>query len=197
MLGKSSYGHSLVELLFVVGIVATAGGIAVPQLLASLDDNRAIGATRYLSARLQRTRAEAVMRSADVAMQFVKAGDGGYSFAVYVDGNRNGIRTHDIERGVDRRLGAVERLGDSFTGMEFGANSGLPAVDSGSGAPGSDPIRLGPGEFATFTAMGTATPGSLYIRSDRGAQYVIRIFGETGKTRVLRFNPRTKQWTPL
>jgi type II secretory pathway pseudopilin PulG len=197
MLRQSSYGHSLVELLFVAGIVATAGGIAVPQMLAGLDDNRAIGATRYLSARLHRTRAEAVMRSADVAMQFVKADDGGYRFAVYVDGNRNGIRAHDIAGGVDRRLGAIERLGDSFKGVEFGANPGLPAVDSGGAAPGSDPIRLGPSGFATFTALGTATPGSLYIRSDRGAQYVVRIFGETGKTRVLRFNPRAKQWTPL
>jgi len=192
-----SDGHSLVELLFAAGLVATVGGIAVPQMLAGLDENRALAATRYLSGRLYRARAEAVMRSADVAMRFVPAHDGGYRFAMYVDGNRNGIRTADIERGVDRRLGAMERLGDSFKGVDFGVNPGLPPVDSGGAAPGTDPIRLGPSGFATFTATGTATPGSLYIRSNRGAQYVVRIFGETGKTRMLRFNPRTKQWTPL
>jgi len=197
MVTHRSDGHSLVELLFVAGIVATVSGIAVPQILAGLDDSRAIGAARYLSSRLYRVRAEAVMRSADVAMQFLPTGDGGYTFAEYVDGNRNGVRTHDIDRGVDRRLGGIERLSDSFKGVELGTVHDLPAVDAGGAAPGSDPIRLGASGFATFTALGTATPGSLYVRSARGAQYVIRIFGETGKTRVLRFNARTRQWVPL
>jgi hypothetical protein len=197
MFRHPSHGHSLIELLFVAGFIATASGIAVPQMLAGLDDSRAVGATRYLSSRLYRARAAAVMRSADVAIQFLPAGNGGYTFAEYVDGNRNGVRTHDIDRGVDRRLGGVERLGDSFKGVEFGAIGDLPAVDPGGAEPGGDPIRLGASGFATFTALGTATPGSLYVRSARGAQYVIRIFGETGKTRILRFNARTRQWVPL
>ena len=197
MFRHPSDGHSLVELLFVAGIIATASGIAVPQMLAGLDDSRAVGATRYLSSRLYRARAAAVMRSADVAIQFVPAGDGGYTFAEYVDGNRNGVRTQDIDRGVDRRLGGVERLGDSFKGVEFGTIRGLPAVDPGGAEPGGNPIRLGASGFATFTALGTATPGSLYVTSARGAQYVVRIFGETGKTRVLRFNARTRLWVPL
>jgi type II secretory pathway pseudopilin PulG len=197
MFRQPSDGHSLVELLFVAGIVATASGIAIPQMLAGLDDHRAVAATRYLSSRLQRARAEAVLRSADVAVQFLAVGDGSYTFAQYVDGNRNGIRTHDIDRGVDRRLGGIERLGDSFKGVEFGTIRDLPPIDAGGADPGSDPIRLGASGFATFTSLGTATPGSVYVRSVRGAQYVIRIFGETGKTRVLRFNPRTRRWMPL
>jgi len=197
MFRHPSDGHSLVVMLFVAGIIATASGIAVPQMLAGLDDSRAVGATRYLSSRLYRARAAAVMRSADVAIQFVPAGDGGYTFAEYVDGNRNGVRTQDIDRGVDRRLGGVERLGDSFKGVEFGTIRDLPAVDPGGAEPGGNPIRLGASGFATFTALGTATPGSLYVTSARGAQYVVRIFGETGKTRVLRFNARTRLWVPL
>src|SRR5262245_2320516 len=193
---QASDGHSLIELLFVAGIAATASGIAVPQMLAGLDDSRALGATRYLSSRLSRARADAVMRSADVAMQFAPGRDGGYTFAEYVDGNRNGIRAQDIERGVDRRLGGFERLGDSFKGVDFGTIRDLPAVVAGGREPGGEAIRLGPSGFATFTALGTATSGSLYVRSARGAQYVIRIFGETGKTRILRFNARTRQWVP-
>ena len=192
----TSSGYSLIELAFVMGLIVTLTGVAIPQTLASIDDLRALGATRYLSARLQRARSEAVARSANVAVRFVPADDG-YAFAVYIDGNRNGVRGFDIERGIDRQLGAVERLGDSFSGVEFGAIPNLPSVDPGGAGPGDDPIRLGPSGSATFTALGTATPGSLYIRSRRGAQYVVRIFGETGKTRMLRFNVSTKQWKPL
>jgi len=189
-------GYSLVELAFVAGLIVTLGGMAVPPMLAGLDDMRARGATRYISARLHRARADAVARSADVAMRFTLT-DGGYTYAVYADGNRNGVRTRDIERGIDRLLGVAERLGDSFSGVDFGTIPGLPPVDPTGSAPGDDPIRLGRTGFVSFSAMGTATTGSLYIRSRRGAQYVVRIFGETGKTRVLRFNTRTKQWAPL
>src|SRR5437867_557991 len=98
-------GYSLIELVFVVGTLATLSGIAVPPLLTSIDDFRAAGAARYLSARLQRARIEAVMRSADVALQVTQNG-AGYQFAVYVDGNRNGVRTREIQRGIDRVIGA-------------------------------------------------------------------------------------------
>jgi type II secretory pathway pseudopilin PulG len=186
-------GYSLIELLFIAGLVATLCAVAIPQTLATLDTFRAIGATRYFSTRLYRARSEAVMRSADVALRFVH-GDGGHAFAVYIDGNRNGVRAVDIDHGIDRQIGAVERLGDSFPGVDFGAIPDLPPVDEGALAPGADPIRLGSSDSITFTAMGTATPGSLYIRSRRGAQFVIRIFGQTGKTRILQFNVRAWKW---
>jgi hypothetical protein len=88
-------------------------------------------------------------------------------------------------------------LPDQFAGVEFGAIPGLPAVDPGGTAPGSDPIRLGSGNIASFSAMGTSSSGTVYIRSRRDAQYAVRIFGETGKTRMLKFEPRTGRWRPL
>jgi hypothetical protein len=138
---------------------------------------------------------EALTRSVDVAMQIAHTTNG-YAFAVYVDGNHNGVLTADIAGGADRRLGAIERLGDHFMGVDFGAVPGLPAVDVGGTPPGTDPIRLGSSSLASFASGGTATSGSLYVRG-RSAQYVVRIFGGTGKTRVMKFHPRTKQWKPL
>ena len=187
---------SLIELMFVVGIAATLSAIAVPQSLASLDDSRARGAARYLSTRLQRTRMEALAANAAAALRISRTANG-YSFNVYVDGNRNGVLSRDIQSGVDRAIQSTERLSDHVPGVDFGVISGLPAVDSSSIPPGADPIRLGSSDMATFTAMGTATAGSLYVLGRRDTQYVVRIFGETGKTRVLKFNPRTWQWNPL
>jgi type II secretory pathway pseudopilin PulG len=196
MRSQSASGYSYLELMFVLAFIVTLTGVAVPQTLTGLDDLRASAATRYISARLNQARSEAVMRSADVAMQVVPS-DRGYTFAVYVDGNRNGVRSRDIEQGIDRRLGAIERLGDSFGGVEFGAIVNLPAIDPDGSPPGDDPIRLGPSGLATFTALGTARPGSLYIRSRGGHQYAIRILGVTGRTRMLRFDDRTGKWAPI
>ena len=184
------------ELAFVAGLVSTLSAAAIPEMLTGIDEYRTAGAARYVSTRLQRARMEAVMRSAAVAVQFSQVGDS-YTFAVYVDGNHNGVLSRDIQRGVDRQLNAPERLTDQFTGVDFGAVPGLPAVDPGGTPPGADPIRLGSGSLASFSAMGTASSGSVYIRGRRNVQYVVRIYGETGKTRILKFDPRANKWKPL
>ena len=188
-------GFTGLELLFVVAVVATMGGVAVPPVLRALDDYRAAGAVRYMATRLQRIRMEAMLRSSDVGVKFFTSSTG-YVFAVYVDGNRNGVLSHDILDGIDWQLGVSERLGDNFTGVDFGTSPGLPAVDSSSSPPGSDPIHFGSGDTASFSASGSSSSGSLYIKS-RSRQYVIRLYGDTGKTRILVFDESTRRWNPL
>ena len=123
--------------------------------------------------------------------------DGRYSYAVYLDGNRNGVLTRDIQRGVDRPIAAAEQSAGSVPGRRVRRGSGTAAVDAGGTAPGTDPIRLGSGSIASFSALGTASSGTVYIRGRRDAQYAVRIFGETGKTRMLKFEPRTGKWKQL
>ncbi len=102
----------------------------------------------------------------------------------------------DIQKGTDPPIGVVERLTDHFAGVDFGVAPGLPPPDSGATPPGTDPIHLGSGNILTFTALGTSSSGSLYVKGPRYAQYVIRILGETGRVRILKFDPRTKKWKP-
>jgi type II secretory pathway pseudopilin PulG len=193
---RAAHGYSILEVLFATVTIATMSGVAVPKVLATLNDYRAAGAARYISARLQRARMDAVTRSADVGLM-VSLTPRGYSYTVYLDRNRNGVRTIDIQNGIDTPLTASERLIDQFTGVDFGALPGLPSVDPGGTPPGSDPIRLGSSNIASFTAAGTSSSGSVYIRGRGDAQYVVRVYGQTGKTRVLTFNRRTWQWNPL
>ena len=189
-------GYSLIELLFVLGLAGTLTGLAVPGMRAALDDLRTRGAVRYVAARLQEIRVEALVRNASVGLR-VERTDASYVYAPYVDGNRNGIRAADIQSGLDRRIRREERLSDQFPGVDFGAIRDLPAVEASAEAPGSDPVRLGAGDMVVFTGQGTATSGSLYVRGPGSAQFVVRIFGETGKTRILRFDLRTRTWQPL
>lgn len=186
-------GYSLIELLFALFTAATVSAMAVPPFIAAIDEYRTAGAVRYISTRIQRTRMEAVTRSTNAAMQFVQAGTG-YSFGTYVDGNGDGVRTPDIQNGIDRSLGAMERLPDNYAGVDFGLLPGLPPVDPGSPAAGTDPVRLGNSNLLSYSSIGTSTSGSLYIHGRSQVQYVIRILGDTGRTRVLEFDPRSRQW---
>jgi prepilin-type N-terminal cleavage/methylation domain-containing protein len=189
-------GYSMIELMCVLGVAATVAGIAVPQGRWALDAARTLGAVRYLTSRIHQVRMEAVTGSRSAGLRFATSGSS-YTYAAYADGNRNGLRTVDIADGIDATVHHTERLSDLFAGVDFGALPGLPSVDPSAPAPGSDPIRLGAGNMLTFSPIGTATAGSLYVRGPRNAQYVIRIFGETGRTRALKFDARTRQWRPL
>jgi hypothetical protein len=194
--GRRSNGFSLVDVIFTLGLAATLGGVAAAPLLNALEEFRTLGAVRHVAARLQRARMEAIVRSADVAIRFAVSG-AVYTYALYVDGNGDGVLARDIQAGVDVRLGSLERLSDEFAGVDFGALPGLPSVDPGGTPPGSDPVRLGASDSATFTAAGTASSGSLYLLGPHRRQFVIRIYGDTGRTRVLRFDSSTRSWRPL
>jgi hypothetical protein len=194
--GRRSTGFSCAELVIVVGLMATLSAFAVPQILAGVDELRAAGAARYLSARIHRARMDAVRRSVDVGLQFAQTSSG-YTYEEHVDGNGDGLRARDIARGIDPPVWRAERLFDNFSGIDFGVTTDIPAVEAGGDPPGLDPIKLGGSNILSFSALGTSTSGSLYIRSRRGAQYVIRVFGDTGKTRLLKFNPGTRRWLPL
>src|SRR5205814_7475031 len=133
--------YSLLELIFSTSTIVMVGALAVPGVLASIDDQRAYGAARYVSSRVQRARMEAVARSASVALRFVNTPEG-YAFGAYVDGNRNGVRTSEIQRGIDRELMPLEHLTWLFVGVDFGVLPGLPPVDPASPPLGTDPSKL-------------------------------------------------------
>ena len=130
-----------------------------------------------------------VKRSTAVALRF-EPFEPDYIYTAYVDGNGNGIRTIDIERGVDWRLTASERLGDNFPGVRFGLADGVPDLD---GVANPEGVRIGSARILTMSANGTATSGTLYVKG-KGRQFAVRVLGATGRTRVLRYDTGVQRW---
>jgi len=186
---------TLAEMAAVLGVFGTVAATTMPQLLAGLDESRVAGAARYMSSRLAEARMDAVAHSREVAIKFRQA-NGVYSFTVYVDGNRNGVLARDIQRGIDTPTLGPEQLSDNFRNVDFGVQPGTPAIEPGDDPPGDDPIRLGNAKSASFSSLGTATSGTIYVTGRGGAQYAVRVFGATGKIRVYRFNRPTGKWLP-
>lgn len=168
-----------------MALVLVLSAIAIPQALGTIDALRTIGAARYLSSRLMLTRSMAVQRTAAVAIRF-ETDDRGVMFSTYKDGNHNGVRTRDIELGIDRQIEQPVRLFEQFPGVDFGL-----VLDDVS----QDPIQIGNTSLLTFTPIGTATSGSLYVRGRDGSQYAVRVLGATGRTRVQRYDPQQRRWT--
>jgi prepilin-type N-terminal cleavage/methylation domain-containing protein len=185
-------GLTLPELLLTVAIIGTVTAIGLPVTADAIDAHRTASAARYLAGRINLARMEAVKRSADVGLKFEDVG-GDYAFAEYVDGNDNGIRTLDIRAGIDPLLLDPERLGDNFSGVRFGLMPGIPDADGVPDRNGGDGVRIGSSRILTLGPNGTATAGTLYLHGRR-LQFAVRVFGVTGRTRVLRYNAAARKW---
>ena len=62
--------------------------------------------------------------------------------------------------------------------------------------PGSDPLRIGRTALVTFSPLGSSSSGTLYVAAHRGPQMAIRLYGASGRVRVLMFDTRSGQWRP-
>jgi hypothetical protein len=204
-------GLSVIELLTALSVVGIASGIAFASVAGNVSATREAGAARAFAMRVRQTRLEAIQRCAGVALHFVTS-LAAPSFRTYVDGNGNGVRTREIASGIDPPVGAVGALDDGLGGVRFGRAPDVPAVGdeddgvaSGGGASGGgggsgsdaddpgDAIRIGAAGLLSFAPTGTGTSGTIYLRGPT-RQFAVRVYGPTGRVRLLEFDGRARVW---
>ena len=183
-------GAAYVEVIIALALVAAMTTSAVPVTGAAIDASRARNASGFLAARLRLARQHAATRSASTGVVFDLTGSG-WTIRVCTAGNGNGIRRADIAAGTDTCAEGPFSLAQQFPGVEVGVDARLPGPD---GEPGSaDPVRFGRSNIASFSPEGTATAGTVFLRT-KCSQYAIRVNNVTGRTRLLRYNPGTRAW---
>ena len=194
MFRRSNRGATLVETMVATGIVVVAVGISVPLLTVGRHEQRVMNAARYVSGRIMLARARATRRGVSVGIRFTAAARG-FGFRSYVDMNRNGVRTADIDGGVDLPIDSETRLGDHFGGVRFELSPAAPPIGATTPAgTGADPVRLGASDILSLSPLGTATAGTLYLRSREGHQAAVRILGATARVQIHQFDFQTGRW---
>jgi Tfp pilus assembly protein FimT len=159
--------------MLVCAIVAVVTAVAVPVSLAGVNRARGWAGARYVAARLVRARAQAVGRGAAVALR-LGGEDDDVTVASFMDGNRNGVLTRDIDDGTDPPLDDPVRLSSLFPGVRL-AEAGGPRLFS-------------------FSPDGTATSGSLYLESRDGSRFAVRVLGTTARVRIERYVMARDEW---
>jgi type II secretory pathway pseudopilin PulG len=184
-------GYTALELLIVATLVIILAALAVPLTSATIDSNRVRHAANFAASRARYTRQQAVFGNRAFAMVFDVVG-GRWVFQVCSDGNYNGVRRLDIAMGLDPCIEGPHDIETMFNGTRVAVD---PAIRGPAGEPGSsDPVRFGRSSIFSCSLGGSCTAGSLYLQSPNGTQYAVRVFGATGRTRVLRYDRVTSRW---
>lgn len=189
-------GFTLVELFLALAVSALVFAVTVPALLRATGPMRVRLAAGELAGTLNASRIQAIKLGAYVAVKFYPT-DEGTSWALYADGDGDGVRNDDIESGHDSQLRPLRRLRHFDGRVHFGFPEGLRPRDPGDPRQRlsslHDPIRFNRSDLASFSPIGSSTPGSIYL-TDGKELYCVRLYNRTGKVKVLRYDQENESW---
>ena len=196
--GGSPGGFQLFELLIVLTILGLLGTAGIPRVLDWTRSLKEDLAAHELVGALRLARSYAIRHSAKVGLKFRPGKGSRVTFTLYRDGDGDGVRTVDIDSGVDPPVGLSRELVHFGSQARFGFPPGYVPRDPGD--PGrrmdrlDDPIRFNRSDIASFNHLGGSTPGSLYLTDGRYLLSVVRVYGRTGKVKIMRYEPESEKW---
>ena len=178
-----SAGFSVLEMLVVVALVVLFSAVAFPVFRAYTAEMHLLAAGQEFRTQFRHAYSMAVRNGVYTAIRFERGGDG-VRYALYVDGNGNGVRSAEILHGTDRLVAGPFPLTGRAPGVSVGINPGTPALPPESGLLEGDPIRFGSSDILSFSPLGTATPGTFYLAGD-AAQAAVRVSGGSARVRLM------------
>lgn len=188
-------GTSLPELLVVLLILGLIFTLSAPALSDLLAEEGLATAAREVSAILTAARARAVFQGAEVGVKWISKG-GDLVLSVYQDGNGNGVTTADIKKGVDRLVAGPYWFRGKYPGISFSFVPGFNDLDPGGAPIGNlaDPLRFGRSDICSFSPLGKASPGSVYLSNQKRRQAAVRVTPTDAKIQIFTWHGKSLKW---
>ena len=196
--GAGAGGFSLFDLLVTLAVIGIVAAVGAPELFRSTEQTRLRLGAGEIASSLRIARIYALRHSANVAIKFQTGSDGAVTYALFRDGDGDGVRSQDVALGVDPQVEPWRLLTHLGRGIGFGFPPGPLPRDptSGKAIGGSldDPIRFNSSDLASFAASGTATPGSVYLTDGRRGLVIVRVTNVSGRVRIWRWDHDDATW---
>lgn len=188
-------GFSLVEILTVTSIISIVLLVAVPAFTSLRRRDALVASASEIATQLRAARSESIALGRNVGVRFERHPEG-WRYGKYVDGDFDGIRTADIRKGIDWPRGEMHFVLHA-TG---GATIGMPAIplrdpDTGKKLPkSSSPVGFGRASLCSFSSLGSATSGSVYLTDGDHRAAIVRVYGATGRVRIMLWDDGRQKW---
>ena len=191
---KRQNGTTLIELIVVIVIIGIIAMCAVPAFASYRRQASVIAAAHEMRGLLRSVRSRAIAHGRNAGVKFVKSGDN-WTYSLYDDGNGNGIANADITKNIDRRYFGPAVVMPSFHTASI---SLLPKTirdpDGDKLLPTDNALQFGVSTICSFSQLGSGTPGTVYISDGIDHLYAVRVYGATGKVRMLRYDDGKQKW---
>ncbi len=186
-------GFSTAELLVVLAILSLTLSAAAPAMNDIASGLSLQSACLSVATVFNEARGRAVFHRRDVGVRWISSG-GDLTLAIYEDRNGNGVLTVDIRSGVDVLVAGPISMSKRFPLTSFSIVSRLTVDPNGTPIGNhADPIRFGRSDICTFTPLGNASPGSIYVSNGK-RQGLVRISPTNAKIQIYEWLPATGRW---
>jgi prepilin-type N-terminal cleavage/methylation domain-containing protein len=192
---RTASGFTLAEILTVVAILGVIVLSSVPAFFNLRRRHAVRAAAAEIRAVFHLARSRAIARSTNTAIRFRKHGNS-WHYAIYEDGDRDGVRNDDIAAGRDPVVTGYRKLLQGAGGAEVGLPD-IPLTDPDTRqriARGASPVQFNRSQLCSFSPIGGGTAGSIYLTDGHDLALVVRVYGATGKIRTLSYNRGSSRW---
>jgi len=188
-------GFTLLELLTVVAIIGIIALVSMPAFSNYRRNASMKAEVAELRGILRAVRSRAIARGQHCGVKFTRVANV-WTYSLYDDTNGNGIRSADIASGVDRRYAGPSMLMPQFNiaGIAL-LDKTIRDPDGDKLAPSASAVQFGSSTICSFSPTGSATPGTIYITDGAGKLCALRVYGASGRVRVLRYDAAAHRWS--
>jgi prepilin-type N-terminal cleavage/methylation domain-containing protein len=186
---RASRGYSLAECMVVVAIIGLMAAVAIPPFAEYRRRRGLRSAASQMRVIFALARSQAIARGHNVAVKFRQIG-GRWHYALFEDGNSNGVSNADIVRGTDPLVqpyqvvlqgAAVSRIGLPLRAIK-------DPTGSGSIPPSASPVRFNRSTLCSFSPLGESTSGSIFLTDGVGTAAVVIVYGPTARLRLMVYD---------
>jgi hypothetical protein len=196
---RSELGFQLVDLVVTLSVAGLALLAAAAPLGRMTGRLRVRLAAAEIVGAMREARAFAIRHSEKVGLKFRTEADGAVWWALYRDGDGDGVRTADIDSGVDPLAAPRRNLAHFGRGVRFGFPPGSAPTDPSDPRRRldrlDDPLRFNRSDIASFSPLEGSTPGSIYLTDGVHYLAVVRVDNRSGRARVLFWDAASRRWT--
>lgn len=189
-------GYTLVEIAVTAGALGLIACVTLPAMSSMLWRATMRGAMTRVHALMVMTQEDAIATQRNRAIKFIRTADGAWSYAIYIDGDGDGVLNADIASGVDPLVDGPEVIADPRAMATIGIPpGGLPDPDGGPRLlPETAPVQFNRSTLCSFSPDGSGTPGSVYLSTLGGDAAVVRCSGEGGRISDLVLAAGGRKW---